>query len=299
MTPGIDPKVDYAFKRVFGSEANADLLQDLLESVLGFALSSVELINPFNEKETSNDKLSILDIKARDAEGRSFGVEMQMVSHVALVDRLLYYWARLYTGQLVEGKGFEKLLPAYAICFVNRRIFKRRPDVPLNRFVALDPATGETLSEHFSVNVVELPKFTKAVDEVGTHFEGWCYYFQHAASLDPARMPAKLDRPAMRKAMEVLMKMSQSEIERERYESRLMAKRDMEQFEYDATHALEKGIKQGMKEGMARGGLHGEIRGIQRAFGQPVTPDEELEKLSLDDLKLLVERLSQQGSSGK
>ena len=58
-------------------------------------------------------------------------------------------------------------------------------------------------------------------------------------------------------------------------------------------------MKEGMKEGMARGGLHGEIRGIQRAFGQPVTPDEELEKLSLDDLKLLVERLSSQGPSVK
>ena len=35
MKPGIDPKVDYAFKKVFGSESNTDLLTDLLEAVLG------------------------------------------------------------------------------------------------------------------------------------------------------------------------------------------------------------------------------------------------------------------------
>lgn len=185
--------------------------------------------------------------------------------------------------------------PAYAICFVNSRLFERKPDVPLNQFVALDPATGETLSEHFSLHIVELPKFTRKAEEVGTHFEGWCYYFRHGATLDPARMPATLDRPPMRKAMEVLMRMSQSEIEREIYESRLKARRDMQQFEYDAAHAQEKG----MKEGMARGMLHGEIRGLQRAFGQPATPNEELAKLSLEDLRLLVERLSQQGSAGK
>ena len=295
MTPGIDPKVDYAFKRVFGSEANADLLQDLLESVLGFALSVVEILNPFNEKETDNDKLSVLDVKAKDAAGRWFGVEMQMVAHAALVDRLLYYWARLYAGQLVEGEGFAKLRPAHAICFVNSRLFRRRPDVALNRFAAVDLATGETLSDHFSLHVVELPKFRRGADEVGTPFEGWCYYFQHGATLDPERMPAALDRPPMRKAMEVLMRMSQSEIERERYESRLQFRRDMEQFEADAAQALEKG----MKEGMARGILVGEIRGIQRALGQPMTPDDELAKLSIENLKLLVERSSQQGPSGK
>ena len=43
MKPGIDPKVDYAFKKVFGSVSNTDLLKDLLEAVLGFAISSVEI----------------------------------------------------------------------------------------------------------------------------------------------------------------------------------------------------------------------------------------------------------------
>ena len=36
MVPGIDPKVDIVFKRLFGTEPNADLLIDLLNAVLAF-----------------------------------------------------------------------------------------------------------------------------------------------------------------------------------------------------------------------------------------------------------------------
>jgi hypothetical protein len=69
MILGIDPKVDYAFKKLFGSEGNTDLRIDLLHAVLqpppGRLITAVELLNPFSERETLDDKLSILDVKAR------------------------------------------------------------------------------------------------------------------------------------------------------------------------------------------------------------------------------------------
>ena len=34
MIPGIDPKVDYAFKKLFAIQANVPLLLDLLNAVL-------------------------------------------------------------------------------------------------------------------------------------------------------------------------------------------------------------------------------------------------------------------------
>ena len=87
MVPGIDPKVDIVFKRLFGTEANADLLIDLLNAVLAFppagVVTAVEILNPFHDKEALDDKLSILDIKARDAAGRQFNVEMQVLPYAA------------------------------------------------------------------------------------------------------------------------------------------------------------------------------------------------------------------------
>ena len=70
MILGIDPKVDYAFKHLFGREGTRPILIDVLDSVLnpapGHRIRDIELLNPFNPKEALDDKLSILDIKARD-----------------------------------------------------------------------------------------------------------------------------------------------------------------------------------------------------------------------------------------
>ena len=70
MKTGIDPCVDYAFKRVFGSAENLDVLSSFLQAVLNTSddsLTELVLLNPFNEKESATDKLSVLDVKARDS----------------------------------------------------------------------------------------------------------------------------------------------------------------------------------------------------------------------------------------
>src|SRR5216683_2249666 len=127
MRPGIDPKVDYAFKKVFGSTTNIDLLISLINAVLGLPagqqIIALEIRNPFNEKETADDKLSVLDIKARDATGRLFHIEMQMVAPQHFRNRVLYYWARVYAEQMAEGTEFRDLCPTISICFVNSRLF--------------------------------------------------------------------------------------------------------------------------------------------------------------------------------
>jgi predicted transposase/invertase (TIGR01784 family) len=88
MIPGIDPKVDLAFKKVFGSEAYKDLTVSLINAVLtpppDRRVVSVQLLNPYSERMTLDDKLSVLDVKARDQRGWLFNLEMQMVAHAAM-----------------------------------------------------------------------------------------------------------------------------------------------------------------------------------------------------------------------
>jgi predicted transposase/invertase (TIGR01784 family) len=73
------------FKRLFGLERNLPVLKHVLNAVLEgwhpVPVTHLDLLNPFNEKETTDDKLSIVDLKARDQEGRHFNVEMQMLSN--------------------------------------------------------------------------------------------------------------------------------------------------------------------------------------------------------------------------
>src|SRR5580700_8296006 len=103
MILDVDPKVDYAFKHLFGRESTRSILIDLLDSVLnpapGHHIRDVELINPFNPKESLDDKLSILDFKARDQSGRQFNVEMQMRLTPFFTNRIVYYATKYHQQQ--------------------------------------------------------------------------------------------------------------------------------------------------------------------------------------------------------
>src|SRR5438105_2057896 len=100
MILGIDPKVDYAFKHLFGRESSQAILIDVLDSVLlpppDGQIRELEILNPFNPKEALDDKLSILDIKARDQSGRHFNIEMQMLAFRAYDKRIVYYASKLH-----------------------------------------------------------------------------------------------------------------------------------------------------------------------------------------------------------
>jgi flagellar biosynthesis/type III secretory pathway protein FliH len=117
--------------------------------------------------------------------------------------------------------------------------------------------------------------------------EKWCYFLRHAASLDTERMPATMSDPPVMKAMEVLMKLSQSAIERDRYENRLKWERDVSVMKRDAR-------EEGLKEGEEKGRLEGSIALSQRLLKQPPTPTEQLSQMSLDDLRRLAEDLERQ-----
>ena len=69
----IDPRVDIAFKKIFGVEENKDLLISLVNSIVGKEdqVKEVTLLNPYNLKSFRNDKLSIVDIKATGEQGNT------------------------------------------------------------------------------------------------------------------------------------------------------------------------------------------------------------------------------------
>ncbi len=101
MKHRIDPKVDCVFKALLGAEENRNLLVHFLNAVLAGELSApisdVEILNPYNEKEFLDDKLSIVDVKAQDRQGQLYQVEIQLASYRSLPARIIYNWADLYS----------------------------------------------------------------------------------------------------------------------------------------------------------------------------------------------------------
>jgi predicted transposase/invertase (TIGR01784 family) len=314
MVPGIDPKVDYAFKRLFGREENRALLIHLIDSVLkpdpGAEITDIQILNPFNEKETPDDKWSVLDIKARDGRGRQFNVEMQMLVSRLFTRRVLYYWSRLHQQQLREGQDYAALRPTISISFVNGVLFPEVPDYHLS-FRLFDQTHQAVFSDDIALHLIELPKFVRPADHLTDRLDIWAYFFRHAESLDTDALPGGLNVSPIRNALEELRMLTQDERERQRYEDRLKAQRDAISFikevaalqaEVDAKRAAvdaervavdteRVAVDAERADIQAKGEKIGTIHLCQRRLNRPLTPAEQLAALSPDELTRLAEQL--------
>jgi predicted transposase/invertase (TIGR01784 family) len=288
MQSGIDPKVDYAFKRLFGSPANLALLIDLLNAVLalpfGKRVRVVTLRNPFSKKTYAEEKLSVLDVKASDESGRQHHLEMQLVVAWEFAKRFLFYWAQHHAGQLREGDYYQTLCATYSVAFLNGPLFE--DDHYHHTFRAWDARHGTELCKDLEMHTIELPKFNLTAEQCSTPLERWCYFLKHGETLDDENLPSSLDVPPIRQALEVLRMLSQDELERERYLDRLKAQRDAASL----IHAAHIARAAGQEEGE----LIGRIHAYQHLLKQTLTPKEKLLKQSTDELARLAEELEGQ-----
>jgi len=274
MPSGIDPTVDYAFKRLFGHETTRELLVDLLNAVhAGKRVRDVTLRNPFSGKASPTDKATIYDICATDQGGRQHHVEMQKQVQWSLRMRAIYYAARLHGQQMAEGDVFETLLPTLSVCFLGANLL----DDPAyhHRFALWDHERGVLLAKDLEIHLIELAKFDLPAEKCRTPLEQWCYFLRHGATLDLDKLPAALDVPMLRKALEVLMKLSQDQIERQQYEDRIKGQRDAAWLVRAPVVARKQGE------------LLGKINLAQRVLKLAETPDQELLELSSEELAAL------------
>ena len=100
---------------------NKDLLISFINSVVSKEdqVVDIELLNPYNLKNFAGDKLSVLDIKAKDTKGNYYNIEVQIINEADYDKRALYYWAKLYSQQLTAGLGYKHLRKAIGIHVLN------------------------------------------------------------------------------------------------------------------------------------------------------------------------------------
>jgi predicted transposase/invertase (TIGR01784 family) len=153
-----------------------------------------------------------------------------MVANVRMRCQSTGYWARLYQQQLHENEAYEQLRPTISICFVNYLLFPKVPAYHLS-FRLLEPVHQVVFTEDLALHMLELPKFKRSADELATPLDAWLYFLRYAEELDTEALPTALQVPEIKRAMEVLHMVTQSDLERERYEARLKLERDRISFE--------------------------------------------------------------------
>ena len=288
MRSGIDPKVDYAFKKLFGSEENKSILIDLLSAVLGEQVADAELLNPFNAKDFASDKETILDVKARLSDGRLVNVEMQMWADKFYSSRILHYWSEVHSGQLKEGDDYQVLRPTIGIHFVNGVLFPETDRFHLTFRPQCMEIPGLPLNDQMVIHLFQLPKFNPDGGKVRTAIERWCYFLRHGADLDRAVLPASLKTQSIENALEVLEVISLDEKDRMLYLARVRAQRDIASSRAEAEQlGEERGALAGRGVGRIQGLSESLVLGMEIKYGTQALPYIDEVKRIQKDAKLL------------
>ncbi|MBD0391662.1 Rpn family recombination-promoting nuclease/putative transposase, partial [Wolbachia endosymbiont of Pentalonia nigronervosa] len=109
----LDARNDYAFKRIFGTEKNKDILIHFLNDILGFtglaAIQDVEFLATILDPEIAAKKQSIVDVLCKDSQGSRYIIEMQFTKTKGFEKRAQYYAAKAYSNQADQGDEYHDL----------------------------------------------------------------------------------------------------------------------------------------------------------------------------------------------
>lgn len=252
-----DPRTDFVFKRLFGSERHKPLLIALLDSLLELdedhRIADVTLLDSAQRPAVSELKYSIVDVKCRDVRGTSYVVEMQVLNVEGFEKRVVYNVARAYTSQLGPGQRYPELDDVIGVSICDFCLWPPDEVPMLSRWRMRESHSGATGLPQLQFVFLELPKY-RAGDRPVTLSDKWAYFFRQAASLSV--VPESLAEPPVREALEAARTAGFTEAEWEAYIRAGIALQD-------ERGALSLARREGLREGRREGRQEGRREGLQ------------------------------------
>ncbi len=253
-----DPKTDFIFKRVFGSEPHKHLLIELLNTLLeldeGRLITDLSYLGPEQKVPLPEMKLSVVDVKCVDQRGVRYVVEMQLLNVQGFEERVIYNASKAFTMQLRTAEDYRHLRGVVGVTICD---FSLWPDFPapaapavpmLSRWRMQEQHTGIRGLPQVQYVFLELPKYAAGPHPIEL-VDKWALFFREAENLEV--IPPELDEEPFREAFEIARMAQLSEAEYELYEQSKMA-------EQDARGALGLARAEGRAEGEARGRAAGQ-----------------------------------------
>jgi predicted transposase/invertase (TIGR01784 family) len=257
----INPFTDYGFKRLFGEEANKDLLLDFLNELLRDEqgeITSITFLKNEHLGSTELDRKAIFDLYCENDKGEKFIVELQKTKQDFFKDRALYYSTFPIQEQAKKGTlwNFE-LKAVYTIAILDFVFDEDKKDTDKYKyFVKLsDIETNKVFYNKLTFVYLEMPKFKKTLDEIETHFEKWLYVLRHLNELD--KIPPKLTERIFKKLFDV------AEIAKFNREQ-LMQYENSLKYYWDLKNSLDTKLREGEEIGFKKGIEQGIEQGKQR-----------------------------------
>lgn len=279
----ISPKTDLAFKKIFGSKDSKDILISFLNALIYEAnpvIQDLEIIDPYNPREVVDLKDSYLDVKALLDNGSTVLIEMQVLNVAFFEKRVIYNLTKTYGNQLKYGEGYSYLKPVISLTITDFPMFDQTQRY-LTRFsLKENQELFDYPDPEIELIFVELPKFTKTLDELESLTDKWIYFIKEAPSLEVIP-PTFSQLPELDKAMNIAKQANLSPEEEEKL-------RKQEMFLEDQRGSIIKAKQEALQEGRQQEQIRWIFRFIERQFGSiPPEISQRIQNLSVDQLEHL------------
>ena len=260
-TKTLSPKLDVVFQALFGEVGNESITKGFLETILERKIDSIDLSrNPILRREFKDEKLGVLDIIAKLDENEICNIELQIVDKKNIIERILYYWSRLYSRQIKSGEDYKILQKAIVILITDFKIENLEELDYHSRWKIMEDKQGKKiiLTQKLEIDIIELPKIIGKEKEQDNLLD-WLYFLENPKS---ERVTEKMkENENLKEAVKKLDNLSEDEKMQRIADLRQKAIMD-EKAIYEK--GLEVGIEKGMKEGIQRGIEKGIMEGSQK-----------------------------------
>ena len=267
----INPKIDFAFKKIFGSNESREILISFLNAMLYAGepvIEDLEIIDPYLAGQIFGSKDTYLDVKARISDGRTVIIEMQVLNVPAFGKRVLYNAAKTYALQLNRADRYQRLRPVIALNITDFEMFPNQSEV-ISRFAFKETQRlFDYPDSEIELVFIELPKFNKELSSLITLTDKWIYFVKNTGNLEIAP-DTMVVVPEIERAFQIAndTNLSQKDLdELQKQESWIQDQQGA--IDLAAQQALERG----MERGMERGKSELIVRNMRRLIGE-ISPD--------------------------
>ena len=263
MSKYIDPYSDFGFKKLFGEEANKDLLIDFLNTFLPekHQIETLKFRNTEQLGPIPIDRRAFFDIFCEAKNGEKFIVEMQKAKQHYFKDRAIFYVTFPIRDQ--AEKGVEWQFDLSAIYFIGVLDFEYDENEERRKFlrdVTLRDQDGDLFYDKLHFIFLQMPLFKKTETELVTRQDKWVYFLKNLVSLD--HIPNILREQVFEQAFETAEIARMTKQELFQYEANLKIHRDkFASFETARIEGHAKGHAEGRAEGHAEGHAEGRAEG--------------------------------------
>jgi len=203
MSKYINPYTDFGFKKLFGEDANKDLLIDFLNQLLPqkHQITNLNFRNVESFAELIHERKAIFDIHCQTQSGEKIIVEMQKAKVNFFKDRSLFYSTFPIREQAKRGEWDFRLAPIYMIAILDFQYDEQEEKQKFLRSVKLKDQDGDVFYDKLNFKFLQMPLFTKEENELETHFDKWIYFLKKLEGFD--EIPSILKEPIFEKAFRI------------------------------------------------------------------------------------------------